>query len=160
MSDHPIRVVVFGSGLVGSYLAGSLLSATLNILYPKSEQKVTAEEVVMIGRASLKDRLKSNGGLTIHSYFHKALNITNGVHIPHKDITVVESLKVYSDLAQKKNGGSMPSYIVLCMKRTALDAALSELIDCFEHWESDSKRRPTIVTMMNGVRSPPLFLPT
>ncbi|KAJ3026202.1 UNVERIFIED_CONTAM: hypothetical protein HDU68_006076 [Siphonaria sp. JEL0065] len=149
---EPVKVAVYGAGLVGSYLAGMIAGHSLT----------THSQVSLICRQSLAEHIKNNQNtLEVTSQFGG-----DGSHIPRTTFAVpANQLNIISDpivsgggLLGLKARGFKPQFLVITMKRISVQTAINEMklagIDsATKSKEGDDWfwKDTCIVTIQNGV---------
>jgi ketopantoate reductase len=145
-------VVIYGSGLIGTYLGASLALSG-------------SAQVILIGRASFKDKIVQNGGVSLSSC-RWAEGTKKKVALG--DFEIYETLKSYRESlsAVSNNGASQrrgPDFLVVTMKRTGIEDAKRELkeVGLSDAGMDEAQREgrdwiwdsTTLITLQNGARS-------
>ncbi|KAJ3096713.1 hypothetical protein HDU97_005629 [Phlyctochytrium planicorne] len=135
-------IVIYGSGLIGTYLGTSLATSTSTPL----------STVHFIGRQRFTDKVQKANGLSVTPLKKSPSDPSTTRHVD------VSSLIIHSSLKALKSGvGNGPDFVVVCVKRTASEDVAKELIEV--GFTADEKARQggewywkdtTLITMQNG----------
>ncbi|KAJ3097354.1 hypothetical protein HDU97_004932 [Phlyctochytrium planicorne] len=146
-STASTSVVIYGAGLIGSYLGTSL--ATSPAAFPA--------EVHFIGRQRFSDKVKKANGLTV-TLRTLAASAPKTRHADPSSFRIHPNLK-----ALKENLTKGPDFLAICVKRTSSEDVAKELEEAgFTAEERDRIKEgggewfwenTTVITLQNGARA-------